>query len=220
MGVGGGERGAEVLPEMVPVLWVRLLHTLLLGDDEARKKAAQDPEAHGDSVVVMAVDNSALELVRPAGTHDLDSVFKFPSGDSALSKLLDHDGDTVAFLYPLVRHPVDASGAVCHRSKHRRCHEGISHRLHVDVAEPLQGTSSRSLDRCVLRILLDSTSHLGQQVAELSVSLHTAGTNRCACDLAPGDGGDGEGVGGGGGIGLHVEYRGVLVPSARDLVAV
>eukprot|EP00960_Hanusia_phi_P037016 752659-Hanusia_phi.AAC.1 len=108
--VGALELGMQLEPEVVPELGVRLLHTLLLCDDEAGEEAAEDAERHGDSVIVMADDRSSSQPLHSSCPLDLDPIAQLPAHDPALAQLLHHHQDSVALLHPLV----------CHSSNPRR----------------------------------------------------------------------------------------------------
>mmetsp|Transcript_11394 Transcript_11394/g.18046 ORF Transcript_11394/g.18046 Transcript_11394/m.18046 type:complete len:257 (+) Transcript_11394:1614-2384(+) len=206
--------------QVVPVFGVRLFHTLLLRDDEARQQAAKHAKRHGNAVVVMALDDGTAQLAHATRALDFNTVVKLAARYTAFGQLHLHHLDAVALLYTLVGHTKDARRATRHRRQHSSRHKGIRHGLHVEITQTLERARSRALHSGLRGTLLNRAAHLGKQVTKGSIALHTASPHCLTGNLASGNCSNGKGVCGGRGVGLDVVERRIHIALVGNEIAV
>mmetsp|Transcript_7872 Transcript_7872/g.33114 ORF Transcript_7872/g.33114 Transcript_7872/m.33114 type:complete len:430 (+) Transcript_7872:1778-3067(+) len=209
---------AEVALHVLPELGVRLADAVLVVDHNARDDGAEYGKAHGNAVIVVAVDHCAVELAsRPA--VDLDAVLQLVASNAALAELLHHSGDAIALLHALVGDARDARDRVgAHGSHGRSCHECVCQILHINInaLQCAARVGRDASDGCGGVCLRDSAAHGAEHAAETSVALERHMAHSLDGYLSARDGTEGEWVGRGRGVSLHSNDRGVLVHTARD----
>ena len=213
----------EGLRHDVPPARPRLGGALALEDqDRVRRDGRQHAEAHGDAVVVVAVDalGRVLELPVRAARH-LDAVLELVAAHAKLGELVLHGRDAVALLDALVRDARDLRGALGDGGEHRGGQEGVRHGLHVDVRDRLERADGRARDGGGRVGLLDGAAHGAEHLdGEAGVALQRLGADVGDGARGARDGGDGERVRGRAGVALdHVVGR-VLVDALGDVVRV
>ncbi|TFA97931.1 hypothetical protein CCMA1212_010336 [Trichoderma ghanense] len=213
----------ELLRQHVPPARPGLADALSLGNqDRAGSGKRQDAEAHGNAVVVVAVD--ALLRRRqafPGLANDLDAVLKLVADDAKLGQLILHRQDTVAFLHPLVGNSSNLRSALSHRCQDRGREKSIRHSRHVNAGQGLEVSGLGPRDGSGVVVLVDVASHgLEDLDGELGVALQRLGSN--VGDRASGsrNGSHSERVRRRTGVALNSVLSRVLVDTLRDVVRV
>mmetsp|Transcript_694 Transcript_694/g.1617 ORF Transcript_694/g.1617 Transcript_694/m.1617 type:complete len:233 (+) Transcript_694:1908-2606(+) len=213
----GGQLELEHAQQIEPELGVRLLCAGLVQEDNSRDHTPKHGKAHGNAVVVVALDACAVQLTGGLA-HNLQTILQLHHRYAALGQLFQHHSDTIALLHALVGDARDAGRAVSHRGKHRHGHEGVGHVAHVPLhrLQPPAGSADARARLGLLRV----APHGLQDGVKLGIALDRRGSQVQRRDGSARDGGHGKGVCRGRCIALHVIQRRVGVALHRHGVRV
>ena len=218
---------AERLMLHVPPTRPSLTSALTLGNEGLLgRDGTEHGEAHGDTVVIVAVDRIARLLNVHTAAVNLDTVIKLAAGDAELGQLVVHGLDAVALLLPLVGNTSNSGGSALltrlgHCRKYAGSKESIGHGLHVDVGNRDKFAYWWASDRGTCLTLLNRATHRPQYLnGKPGITLQRGGTDVRDGASGASDGGHGERVGGRTGITLNLILCRALVTLLRYVVHV